>query len=71
MEAYNNENKIVFSDIFKGIFRKLLNMPILPRFPLSFNKHGFLPNPSIETNLVCFTNDLFATMDKDKQVDCI
>ena len=34
VEAYNNERKIVFCGIFKGIFSKLLNMPILPRFPL-------------------------------------
>ena len=34
VEACNNERKIVFYGIFKGIFSKLLNMPILPRFPL-------------------------------------
>ena len=40
VEACNNERKIVFYGIFKGIFSKLLNMPILPRFPLPIFTKG-------------------------------
>lgn len=55
------------------LFELLISKHLLHGFLqiITPDQHGFIPNRSIETNLVCFMYNCHSSLDKNMQVDCV